>query len=72
MSTEAIVYQRPNDMNYGGQTTEVYVHYTGMKAYGSMHDYETNRSKSVFIGVIGLLWSGIWLYFVCADLAYIN
>lgn len=43
-----------------------------MKAYGSMHDYETNRSKSVFIGVIGLLWSGIWLYFVCADLAYIN
>ena len=43
-----------------------------MKAYGSMHDYETNRGKSVFIAVVGLLWSGIWLYFVCADLAYIN
>ena len=72
MSTQAIVYQRPNDINHGSEGYSTEVQYTGMKAYGSMHDYETNRKKSVFIAVLGLLWSGIWLFFLIADLGYIN
>ena len=35
-------------------------------------DYETNRSKSGAVGVIGLVFSAVWIYFLASQLSYNN
>ena len=35
-------------------------------------DYETNRSKSGAVGVIGLVFSAVMIYFLASELSYNN
>jgi len=35
-------------------------------------DYETNRSKSGAVGVIGLVFAAVWIYFLASQLSYNN
>jgi hypothetical protein len=37
-----------------------------------MGDYETNRKKSGGVGLLGLAWCLVWIYFFGHNLVYVN
>ena len=37
-----------------------------------MDDYETNKKKHGLVGLIGLVWCGIWIWVLSTEIAYMN